>query len=60
MTLKRYPYVTGANTLYKVNVEAKNNYDPFEYGDSSLFARAFSYEADVLNSEYSQNESTWD
>ena len=40
--------------------EKNDKYDPYNKRNVSLLYRAFSAQADSINTEYSLNDSTWD
>lgn len=58
--LLRYPFITGASSVKQARNEKNDKYDPYNKRNVSLLYKAFSAQADSINTEYSLNDSTWD
>ena len=58
--LLRYPFITGASPEKQARNEKNDKYDPYNKRNVGLLYKAFSAQADSINTEYSLNDSTWD
>ena len=58
--LLRYPFITGASPVKQARNEKNDKNDPYNKRNVSLLYKAFSAQADSINTEYSLNDSTWD
>ncbi|MEE1035143.1 MAG: hypothetical protein U0L06_11305 [Agathobacter sp.] len=58
--LLRYPFITGASSVKQARNEKNDKYDPYNKRNVGLLYKAFSAQADSINTEYSLNDSTWD